>query len=153
MFEERDLKIDLLALGLLALTIFLAVGLFSYVPSDPPGQLVYPPSETIANLCGHSGALVSHTLFTGLGLGAYFLLASFAFLSAVLLARHEVTEPIVRLFGWLLSLTGVCTLAQLALPELSPGPVIGAGGYLGAVGSGLLEMHFAAVGAYILVVS
>ena len=153
MFEERDLKIDLLALGLLALTVFLAAGLFSYEPSDPPGEVVYPPTETIANLCGQSGALVSHTLFTGFGLGAFYVLASFAFLTAVLLARHEVTEPVIRLLGWLLSLTGLCTLAQLAVPELSPGPAIGAGGYLGAVGRGLLEIHFASVGAYILVVT
>jgi len=153
MFEERDLKIDLLALGLLALTVFLAASLFSYAPSDPPSEVVYPPSETIANLCGHSGALVSHTLFVGFGLGAYFVLASLAFLTAVLLARHEVTDPIVRLCGWLLALTGICTLLQLAVPQLSPGPVIGAGGYLGAVGRGLLEMHFASVGAYILVIT
>ena len=153
MFEERDLKIDLLALGLLALTVFLAASLLSYSPSDPPSRLVYPPSETVANLCGHSGAIVSHILLTGFGLGAYFLLASLAFLTAVLLARHEITEPLVRLTGWLLALSGVCTIAQLALPELSPGPVIGAGGYLGAVGRGLLEMHFASVGAYIVVVS
>ncbi len=153
MFEERDLKIDLLALGLLALTVFLAAGLFSYVPSDPPSEVVYPSAEIVANLCGRSGALVSHTLFTGLGLGAFYVLVSLAFLTAVLLARHEVTEPLVRLSGWLLSLTALCTLAQLAVPELSPGPVIGAGGYLGAVGRGLLEMHFASVGAYIIVIT
>ena len=153
MFEERDLKIDLLALGLLALTVFLAAGLFSYEPSDPPSEVVYPSAETVANLCGRSGAFVSHFLFTGLGLGAFYVLASLAFLTAVLLARHEVTEPLIRLCGWLLSLTGLCTLAQLAVPQLSPGPVIGAGGYLGAVGRGLLEMHFASVGAYILVIT
>ena len=153
MFEERDLKIDLLALGLLALTVFLAASLFSYAPSDPPSEVVYPPAEEIANLCGQSGALVSHTLLTGFGLGAYYALASLAFLTAVLLARHEVTEPIVRLCGWLLSLTGISTLAQLAVPQWSPGPVIGAGGFLGATGAGLLEMHFASVGAYILVIT
>lgn len=153
MFEERDLKIDLLALGLLALTVFLAAGLFSYDPSDPPSEVVYPAAETISNLCGRSGALVSHTLFTAFGLGAYYALASLAFLTAVLLARHEITEPILRLCGWLLSLTAICTFAQLAVPDLSPGPVIGAGGYLGALGRGLLEMHFASVGAYILVVA
>ena len=153
MFDERDLKIDLLALGLLALTVFLAAGLFSFEPADPPTDLVYPPSETTANLCGQSGALVSHVLLTGVGVGAYFVLASFAFLTAVLLARYTVTDPLLRLVGWLLALTGVCTLAQLAIPDVMPGPVIGSGGYLGAVGRGLLEMHFASVGAYILVIT
>ena len=153
MFDERDLKIDLLALGLLALTVFLAAALVSYDPADPPTELVYPPSETVANLCGQSGALVSHAMFTAVGLGAYFVLASLGFLTAVLLARHEITDPLLRLAGWLLALVGISTLAQLATPNLSPGPVIGAGGYLGAVGRGLLEMHFASVGAYILVVT
>ena len=41
----------------------------------------------------------------------------------------------------------------MAVPGLSPGPVIGAGGYLGAAGRGLLEAHFASVGAYILTLS
>ena len=43
----------------------------------------------------------------------------------------------LRIVGWLLSLVGVCTLAAMALPDFSPGPVIGAGGYLGAAGRGL----------------
>ena len=44
-------------------------------------------------------------------------------------------------------------LAAMAVPQFSPGPVIGSGGYLGAAGRGLLEAHFASVGAYILTVS
>ena len=35
----------------------------------------------------------------------------------------------------------------------SPGPVIGSGGYLGAIGRALLEMNFASVGAYLVAVS
>ena len=41
----------------------------------------------------------------------------------------------------------------MAVPQLSPGPVIGAGGYLGAAGRGLLELNFATVGAYIFTIS
>ena len=41
----------------------------------------------------------------------------------------------------------------MALPQFSPGPVIGSGGYLGAAARGLLQMHFATVGAYILTLS
>ena len=39
------------------------------------------------------------------------------------------------------------------MPSWSPGPVIGSGGYLGALGAGLLEMHFATVGSLILATS
>ena len=56
----------------------------------------------------------------------------------------------VRAFGWCASLLGLTTIAALAVPHWSPGPVIGSGGYLGALGAGLLETHFATIGALIL---
>jgi DNA segregation ATPase FtsK/SpoIIIE, S-DNA-T family len=71
----------------------------------------------------------------------------------VLLVRHELNQFWLRAGGWLLSLLGVTTLAALAVPSLSPGPVIGAGGYLGAIGRAVLEIHFASLGSYILAVS
>ena len=36
MLENRNLKLDLLALALLAVVIFLAAALFSYAPADLP---------------------------------------------------------------------------------------------------------------------
>ena len=153
MLEERSLKLDLLALGLLAVTVFLAASLLSYDPADPPSELVYPPSAQTANLCGRSGALVSMGLLGAFGLGAYYLLFSLAVLDSLLLARRKITDPVLRLAGWLLSLAGISTFAAMALPQLSPGPVIGSGGYLGAAGRGFMETNFASVGAYILVVS
>ncbi len=153
MLEDRDLKLDLLALGLLALTIFLAASLLSYNPGDPPSTLVYPEQTETLNVCGRSGALVSRLLFSGLGLGAFYLLLSLAVVDSLLLARRRITEPVMRLAGWLLSLVGVATLAAMAAEQLSPGPVIGSGGYLGATGRALLERHFASVGAYILTFS
>jgi len=153
MLEDRDLKRDLLALGLLALTVFLAASLLSYEPGDPPSTLVYPePTETL-NVCGRFGAMVSRLLFEAMGLGAFYLLFSLAVADSLLLARREITQPLLRLAGWLLSLVGVTTLVCMALPEFSPGPVIGSGGYLGATGCALLEMHFARTGGYILTLS
>ena len=153
MLKERDLKLDLVALGLLALTVFLAASLLSYDPADPPSKLVYPQSTQTANLCGRSGALVSMWLLGAFGLGGYYVLFSLAVLDSLLLTRRTITDPILRLGGWLLSLSGISTFSAMALPELSPGPVIGSGGYLGAAGRGFLEVNFATVGAYILVVS
>ena len=153
MLEHRDLKKDLLALGLLALTVFLAASLLSYDAGDPPSKLVYPERSEVLNLCGRSGAFISRMLFTGLGLGAYYLALSLGLLDAMLLARRPMTQPITRLCGWLISLAGFATLAAMAAPQLSPGPVIGSGGYLGAAGRGLLELNFATVGAYIFTVS
>jgi len=153
MFEERNLKLDLLALGLLALTIFLAASLLSYSPSDPPSELVFPEQTETLNVCGRSGAMVGKMLFSAIGIGAYYLLFSLAVLDAVLLTRRTVNDPLLRAGGWLLSLAGITALAAMALPSASPGPVIGSGGYLGAAGRGLLEMNFASVGAYILATS
>jgi len=153
MLEQRNLKLDLLALGLLALTVFLAASLVSYDPADPPGTLVYPERAETANICGRYGALAGAWLFNGFGLGAYYLLVSLGVLDSVLLTRRNIGEPLLRTTGWLISLVGFSTLAAMALPQWSPGPVIGSGGYLGAAGRELLEMNFASVGAYILVAS
>ncbi|MGA2798078.1 MAG: DNA translocase FtsK 4TM domain-containing protein [Thermoguttaceae bacterium] len=153
MFEERKLKRDLLALALLALVIFLTAALFSYDPADPPTSLVYPPHLEIHNTCGRSGAIVARLLFESLGIGAYYLIVSLTVLDAVLLMHRRITQPWLRAGGWLLSLVGLTALAAMALARLSPGPVIGPGGYLGATGRGLLELHFARLGAYIISVS
>jgi S-DNA-T family DNA segregation ATPase FtsK/SpoIIIE len=150
MFEERNLKCDLAALALLALVIFLAAALFSYDPADPPSSLVYPPHLEIHNTCGRSGAIIARLLFESLGIGAYYLIVSLTVLDAVLLMHRRISQPWLRSGGWLLSIVGLTTLAAMALTQLSPGPVIGPGGFLGATGRGLLEMHFARLGAYII---
>jgi S-DNA-T family DNA segregation ATPase FtsK/SpoIIIE len=163
MFENRNLKLDLLALGLLGIVIFLAVSLFTYEPSDPigeiaqplgglyqPDQLVYPLGEEVTNACGWWGAFAADVLLNLLGVGAYYLLVSAAILDGVLLLRRTIDAPVMRLVGWLGSLFGVTTLAALLVPGWSPGPVIGAGGYLGVTGMGLMETHFALAGSLIL---
>ncbi|MFH1269305.1 MAG: DNA translocase FtsK 4TM domain-containing protein, partial [Planctomycetota bacterium] len=153
MLEKRDLRLDLFALGLLALTVFLAASLLSYDRGDPPARLVYPERVETVNVCGRYGALAAAWMLEALGLGAYYLVVSLAVFDSLLLARRPVGQPLLRTVGWLLSLTGFSTLAAMAVPQLSPGPVIGSGGYLGAAARGLLEMNFASMGAYILVVS
>ena len=92
-------------------------------------------------------------MLTGLGLGAYYAVFSLAMLDAVFLLRREIGEPLLRIFGWTVSLIAVTALVAMALPSLSLGPVIGPGGYLGATGRGMLESHFATAGAYILTIS
>ena len=151
--EARNLKADLAALVLLALAVFLAVALFTFDPADPPGDLVQPPRTAVNNACGWLGAWTAHGLFQALGLGAYYLVFSLALLDAALLRRQAIREPWLRAIGWGVSLVGLTVLATMALPGLSPGPVIGSGGYLGAAGRGLLELHVATAGAYILVMS
>ncbi len=150
MLEERDPKLDLLALGLLALVLFLGASVLSYDVADPPSRAVYPPPAEIANLCGRSGAWAAWLMFEAFGLGAYYLLVSLVVFDALLLARRNIGHPVLRGIGWLASLVGLTALAGMALPHRSPGPIINSGGYMGAAFCGLLETYVAAVGAYIV---
>jgi S-DNA-T family DNA segregation ATPase FtsK/SpoIIIE len=152
-FEERSLKLDLCALILSALVVFLGVSLWTYDVADPPGTLTWPASETVQNACGRAGAQCAHHLFESLGYGAYYLVTSLGVLTWLLVARRDIDQPVLRTFGWAVSLAGLTTLASMAVPNASPGPVVGAGGHIGALGRALLESHFAQAGAYIFALS
>ena len=78
---NRNLRLDLLALGLLAVVVFLTLALLTYRPADPlvelvaplnslyqPDILVLPQNATVENACGKWGALAASILLTGLGL-------------------------------------------------------------------------------------
>jgi S-DNA-T family DNA segregation ATPase FtsK/SpoIIIE len=163
MFDNRSLKLDLFALALLAFLVFLALALVTYNPADPvvelldpldklyqADSLVHPKNEEIANACGRWGALAADLLLTAFGIGAYYLVVALAAFDVTLLRRREVDSPLLRGTGWVASLLGFTTISAMLVPSLSPGPVIGSGGYLGALGRGLLEMHFATAGGLIL---
>lgn len=134
-------------------TAVLAASLLSFHPGDPPSRMVFPLSTEVQNLCGRFGSLVAFHLLNALGVGAYFLLASLIVLDAQLVRLRAVTHPRLRATGLMLALTGVCTLFAMIMPQLSPGPVIGSGGYLGATGQGVLEAHFANFGGCLLAAS
>ncbi len=163
MLENRNLRRDLVALALLALVVFLGASLATYDPADrvptplaplsllyQPDALVHPPNPQIHNVCGVWGALAADALLSWLGVGAYYLVVSLAVLDFQLLRRQEIDMPALRTTGWIASMVGATTIAAIAFPWLSPGPVIGPGGYLGALGKAVVEMHFATVGGLIL---
>src|SRR5688572_22618722 len=153
MLADRSVKLDLFALALAALCAFLAPALLTYDPADPPSAISYPPNVEIENVCGKSGAWAAFVLFEGLGLGAYYVVASLGVLAGVLLQGRRIEQRWVRAVGWTLSLVGSVTLWQVLIPQWSPGPVIGAGGYVGAIGRAWLESHFALAGSLILLLS
>ncbi len=151
--ENRNLSRDVFALVLAAIAVFLGLALFTYDPADPPSQLVYPPRAETFNLCGPVGARVALLLLEFLGLGAYYLAASIGIVAFFLLARRPIDQPYLRGLGWAISIVGLTGLLSMAVPWLSPGPVVGAGGYLGAIGRAVLQQHLASVGAYLVAVS
>ena len=153
MFENRSLKLDVCALALVALVVFLGISLWSYNPADAPSSLVWPASQTVENACGRAGAFTAYYLFESLGIGAYYLAGSLGVLTFLLLIRREIDQPVLRTVGWAVSVVGLTTLFALAIPNWTPGPVVGAGGYIGAMGRGFLESHFAQAGAFIFAIS
>ena len=88
--ETRNLKLDLVALALLALVAFLGMSLVSYGPADSLDVLEYPASTHTANACGRSGAIAADLLLQAFGVGAYYVLVSLGVLDAWLLVRRPV---------------------------------------------------------------
>ena len=166
MAEQRNLKLDLFALALLAIVVFFALALVTYSPADPVSELiaplgaiyqadelVYPPNERVTNACGRLGATIADIMLTTLGIGAYFFVISLAVLDIMLLRRRKISMPMVRGLGWLASLLGMTTISALLWSQLSPGPVTGSGGMLGTLAGGMLQMYFATIGSVILAAS
>ncbi len=160
---SSNLKRDLFALGLLALVVFLGAALVTYDPADPlvepvaplnllyqPDQLVTPANSQVHNVCGRWGAMAADMLYAAFGVGGWYVVFSLGVLDLTLLRRKSIDTPILRALGWTASIVGLTTIAAMIAPSFSPGPVIGPGGYLGALGKSLVEVHFARIGGLIL---
>jgi S-DNA-T family DNA segregation ATPase FtsK/SpoIIIE len=148
--DLRRLRTDLLALCLLALCVFLALCLWSYDPADPPARLAFPARFQPLNVCGPYGAQTAHYLRTGLGLGSYFLVFALFTMDMRLFSRKGPTDRLLRSFGIVLVVAGLCISLQLHAPQLGDGPVVGGGGYVGAWGISFLEHYFTLQGITIL---
>jgi S-DNA-T family DNA segregation ATPase FtsK/SpoIIIE len=148
--DVQRLKSDLLALCLLALTVFLALTLVSYSPADPPGGAVFPPPKLLHNLCGPTGARLAHVLHSLFGLGSWFLLGAVALFDIRLFSRKPVPDPVVRILGGILMMGAVCGALQLVLPTLGAGPAYGSGGFVGAYSRVIMTERLSTGGAGIL---
>lgn len=166
MLAERDIRGDLLALGLLVAFSFLGLALTSYDPADPsiqlvhplnqwyrPDQVVFPQHAVATNVCGPWGASIATVLLEAIGIGAYFAVISLGAVTVLLLMRRRIDSPIARTLGWTAALVGFCTLCDMLIPWMTPGPVIGSGGYLGALAGGILRIHFAQIGGFVIAAS
>ncbi|MBI3866734.1 MAG: DNA translocase FtsK 4TM domain-containing protein, partial [Planctomycetia bacterium] len=152
MHDRHRLKTDLLAIGLLAATVFVALSLFSHDPGDPPATTVYPARAEVLNTCGRAGAWVSHLLHTAFGAGAWFVLVVMAVVDVRLFSRKTEHDPFIRGFGWGLLLLTAC-IACRALFNFSGGAIQGSGGLAGAWGLALLQEHFSTAGTVLLVLT
>jgi DNA segregation ATPase FtsK/SpoIIIE, S-DNA-T family len=163
MIDNRSPKSDLLALLLFLPAIFIGLSLATYSPADPvgpvfrqfdrwyqPDVVVWPQNQYPQNLFGRAGATASDLLYATLGVGAWMLVAGLVALAISLLKRRPAGEMWGRWAGWFIALVGLSTFASLLLPNWTPGPIIGPGGYLGALGAGLLDLYFSGMGGLIL---
>ncbi len=166
MLENRNPRHDLFAFVLLVVIVFLSASLLTYDAADPvnsssllidrfyqPDVVVWPQNEEPSNACGYWGALTADILYTTLGVGAFFLVMGLGAVAIALIQRQTIQSLWSKTIGWLLALMGLTTLASMLFAEWSLGPVIGPGGYLGALGDGLLEMNFARAGGIIIAAS
>jgi S-DNA-T family DNA segregation ATPase FtsK/SpoIIIE len=161
--SERNLKQDLIALAIGAFVVFLTTALITYHANDKVEPLIaplnhlyqadvvqYPQSTFVQNICGPLGATTADLLYSLFGFGAWYLVGSLALLVVALLRRVEVDSPTIRIGGWAVSCVGVCTCLALTIPLVTPGPIYGSGGMLGAMTHAVLTGSFATTGGLII---
>ena len=162
MANDRIIRNDMVAVGLLGLIVFLVAAVATYDPADPahevpqllikiyqPDQLVYPTNESFHNACGRLGAWTADMLLHVLGVGVYFLIAGLIAMEIALFRRQPTEAPWLKSIGWGLALLGITTLGSMLLPDWTVAPLIGAGGYLGALSRGLLVANIGSIGCLV----
>ena len=161
--RQPNLVRDVAAIGLVALTLIMTVSVVTRSPADPiaapiwpisaiytPDSVVYPPNESITNACGYWGALLASMMFDAVGLAAALLIGCSGGVAAALLVRGRVNAPVLRSLGGTIVILGASTAAALIPIHVEGMPVVGNGGFLGAMTSTWLLEHFAPAGAWIL---
>ncbi len=159
----RDMHQDIFAIALVAATLFVLLSVVTFNAADPvydqtdlasllftPDVTVYPGNETITNACGYWGALLASGLLTGIGISTALVIAAMGGVATALLTRGGMNAPVLRSLGGTLVVMSVANVAALSHWQPDGFPAVGAGGYLGAMTSTWLEMHFARPGAWIL---
>lgn len=163
---ERKIEFDIQAIALSAICIFIWLSLLSYDPADSIGELsgvlsrvvavdnaVYPPNPQIHNVCGWLGALTATVLIQAFGIGSLLVAAGLSVLAFWLFRIQTNYVPPSRQLGWMLVIVGTTTLFALLNIPTPYAPMIGPGGYIGAITSTWLHEHLALLGAAILTLS
>jgi len=149
MLDRDRLKTDLLALGLLALVLFVGLSFLSYDPADPPSSLVFPQRQVPINICGEVGASVAYYTRQWMGFGVWIVLSALVSWDLKLFSREPSRRTVTTLIGLLLLGTSSCALLHLLVPGISSGSAYGSGGQIGAWAGILLEQKLSGVGIMI----
>lgn len=142
-------------LMLFLLTVLIVPSLMTYHASDISVD-IWPHANPTQNIWGGLGANIADQLFRGLGYGVWFLALSLAVTTMSALMGYPVTAPVLRLIGWLIALTGVCTLCSVYSLQLAHSvdtPMIGPGGFLGVTTHAILLHYVTPTGTLLVAVS
>jgi S-DNA-T family DNA segregation ATPase FtsK/SpoIIIE len=150
MFDAERLKTDLLALGLLALVVFVGLSFVSYDQADPPSSLVFPQRHAPTNLCGESGASLAFYARQALGLGAWVFLAALISWDLKLFSREPTRRSVTTIIGIILLVLASCAAMHVLFPGINSGSAYGSGGKIGAWTGILLSQSFSQIGVLIL---
>jgi len=149
MLNSERLKTDLLALGLLALVVFVGLSFLSYDPADPPSTLVFPQRQAPTNICGEVGAAVAFYTRQSLGFGVWIMLMTLISWDLQLFSHNQPRRSVQTLIGILLLVISSCALLHLFAPWMSSGSTYGSGGQIGAWSGLLLQKKLSSTGVII----
>lgn len=150
MFDRERFRNDVLALGLLALVVFVGLSFLSYDPADPPSNLVFPVRRTPINICGSTGAAIAFYGRQILGAGVWLLIAAMVAWDLALFSREKPKRNWLTISGTLLFLVSACAALHLGMPRLASGSMYGSGGVVGAWTGLALHSGFSPAGVFIL---
>ncbi len=161
--REPDMVRDVVAIAMAATTLLLVVSFVTRNPADPiqspvwpisefysPDAVVYPPNDSITNACGYWGALLSSAIADAIGIATVIVIAGLGGVATALLLRGRLNAPVLRSLGGTIIVLAIATAGGLVPTPAAGMPVVGNGGYLGAMTSTWLLEHFAPGGAWIL---
>jgi len=139
-------RLGWLALG--AVWLFLAAGLLTFDPADPPSHAVWPGNAEVTNLTGPIGATVSYHLLRTLGLAVAvpMIFAGVAIVRRAL--RKPVAQPFVRTIGVAILTAATATILAVLFPSAGPLPGL-VGGVVGLVSGAEMLPRFAVVGTLV----
>ncbi|MCP4170175.1 MAG: DNA translocase FtsK [Fuerstiella sp.] len=150
MFDYERFRNDVLALGLLALVVFVGLSFLSYDPADPPSDLVFPARRTPVNICGSTGAAISFYGRHLLGAGVWMAIAAMIAWDVSLFSREKPKRNWLSIAGTGLLLLSSCAVLHLLVPGLNSGSTYGSGGAVGAWTGATLTRSFSPAGIFIL---
>ena len=145
-----DRRVQLAAIALLPVIVFVVVALISFDPADPPAGRGFPPRVEPTNACGHLGAAVATVIYQSVGLAGWLGVALLAGLDFSLFRRRQLADLPWRAAGVVLAMVGTATLLTLFLPAAVPRPLWGPGGALGLMAAHVADQLLAPTGAAIV---